>query len=110
MGRMQSSRPASSEDIDSQRILSEARLATHPLNWYVWPLRRDRVQRAALGWAVIGLFRFVLFIPLVLATVPSNFPRGFGSAAATLILPRRVGGLAVCRLCLLIRDLPRVVP
>ena len=108
MGRMQSSRPASSEDIDSQRILSEARLATHPLNWYVWPLRRDRVQRAALGWAVIGLFGFVLFIPLVLATVPSNFQGGFGSAAATIILLGLVGAVAFGGLGMLISDLRRL--
>ena len=105
---MQSSQSTSSPDVDTQRILNEARSESHPHNWYVWPLRRDRVRQAALGWAAVGVFGFVLFVPLVLATVPSNFQSSFGAAIFTVLLLGLVGTVAIGGVAMLVSDLRRL--
>lgn len=106
---MPSSESAPSAEMDAQQVLSLARSGTAPHDWYVWPLRRDRVQRAALGWAGITVFGFVLLVPLVLATVPVNFQHGAGLIVATLVLLGLVGALAFGGGGLLIADLRRLV-
>jgi hypothetical protein len=94
--------------MDAQQVLAVARSGSAPHDWYVWPLRRDRVQRAALGWGAIGVFGFVLFVPLVLVTVPENFNRGFGLVVATLLLLALVGAVAFGGASLLVADLRRL--
>jgi hypothetical protein len=94
--------------MDAQQVLALARSGSAPHDWYVWPLRRDRVQRAALGWAAITVFGFVLLLPLVLATVPANFGHGAGLIVATLVLLTLVGAVAFGGGALLIADLRRL--
>jgi hypothetical protein len=105
---MPPSESAPSTETDAQAVLALARSGSAPHDWYVWPLRRDRVQRAALGWGGITLFGFFLFVPLVLATVPSNFEHGTGLIVATLVLLALVGGVAFGGASLLVADVGRL--
>jgi hypothetical protein len=95
--------------MDAQQVLMLARSGNAPHDWYVWPLRRDRVRRAALGWGAIMVFGFVLLIPLVLITVPANFGHGAGLILATLVLLALVGAVAFGGAALLSADLLRLI-
>lgn len=99
---------ASQDSLDAQQILDTARSATHPADWFVWPLRRDRARRAVLEAAGTALFGFIVLIPLFLATVPGNFQRGVGSAFVTSVLLLLVGAVAFGGLWLLVVDLLRL--
>lgn len=86
---------------EAQRILNTARAPDHPREWFVWPLRREIVKRAIAGWAITGVIGLLLFVPVVLITVPSNFQHGSGLAVFTIILLFILaligfGGLALC--------------
>jgi hypothetical protein len=94
--------------MDAAQVLALALSGSAPRDWYVWPLRRDRVLRAALGWGGITLFGFLLFVPLVLITVPDNFKHGVGLMVATLALLALVGAVAFGGASLLIADLWRL--
>jgi hypothetical protein len=100
---------APSAAMDAQQVLALARAGNVPRDWYVWPLRRDRVRRAALGWGGIAAFGFVLLVPLALVTVPDNFRHGMGLIAATLVLLALVGGVAFGGASLLAADLLRLI-
>ncbi|HEV2237000.1 MAG TPA: hypothetical protein VGR57_10110 [Ktedonobacterales bacterium] len=99
---------APSTAMDAQQVQTLARSGAAPRDWYVWPLRRDRVRRAALGWSLITVFGFVLLVPLVLVTVPDNFRHGAGLVSATLVLLAIVGGVAFGGAALLAADLLRL--
>jgi hypothetical protein len=95
--------------MDAQRVLEVARSGSAPRDWYVWPLRRDRVRRAALGWGAITAFGFILLVPLVLITVPSNFNGGAGLIFLTLLLLGLVGAVAFGGASLLVGDVRRLL-
>jgi hypothetical protein len=102
----QSLPPAAGE---TEQIIATARTSPLPQGWFVWTLRRDQVRRAALGWALTGLFGFVLFIPIALSTVPSNFQAGAGLAAFTIILLFILGLVAFGGLLLMASDIMRLM-
>lgn len=86
---------------EPQRILDVARSGERPREWFVWPLRREIVKRAIAGWAVTGIIGLLLFVPVALVTVPSNFQHGSGLAVFTIVLLVILGligfgGLALC--------------
>ncbi|HEV7126932.1 MAG TPA: hypothetical protein VGN32_05765 [Ktedonobacterales bacterium] len=94
---------------EAQRLLDIARSPAHPQEWFVWPLRRDVVKRAALGWALTAAFGFLVFVPAFQATVPSNFVRGgAGLMVFTIILLLILGIVAFGGLGLLLADLLRL--
>jgi hypothetical protein len=106
---MQSTPLSPADDASVQQILSAARSDTVPHGWYVWHLRRDRVLRAAGGWALIAVFGFALLIPATLATVPSNFQHGAGLAGFTIILLGVLGTIAIGGLALGIWEILRLL-
>lgn len=71
---------------EAQRIVDMARSPQRPQEWFVWPLRRQVVARALAGWAATGIIGLLLFIPVLLVTVPSNFEHGSGLAVFTVVL------------------------
>jgi hypothetical protein len=107
---MQSSDSMQATSVDVQAIIDRARSPDRPSDWFVWPLRRDRVARSALGWGLTGLFGTVLFVPLTISTVPSNFePKaGAGLVVFTIVLLAVIGTVAIGGLWLLVADLLRL--
>jgi hypothetical protein len=99
---------ATDSDIDTRRIVDTARSGSTPSGWFVWPLRRDQVRKMALGWAAASLLGFVLFVPVVLATIPSNFQKSSTLAVFTVLLIVIPGALAFGGLGLVIADLVRL--
>jgi hypothetical protein len=83
---MHATEPSALDTGSPEQIVAMARSGARPSGWFVWPLRRDRVRRLALRSALYGLVGVVVFVPLVLATVPANFNDGTGKSVATLIL------------------------
>jgi hypothetical protein len=100
--------PTAADSPQVQMILATARSGSLPQGWFVWHLRRDWVLRAALGWALTALFGFVLFVPIALATVPSNFQRSAALAVFTAVLLIVLGAVGFGGLGLMIGDLVRV--
>lgn len=95
--------------MEAESIMATVRSGAAPSDWNVWPLRRDRVLIGAMKWALLSLVGFVLFVPIVIATVPSDFigtdaVQQSGVTAAIML----VGALAICSLWLAIADLLRV--
>jgi hypothetical protein len=99
--------PTTSNDTEIQRLLAAARAESLPSGWFVWHLRRGRVMRSALVWLVIALFGFVLLVPVVLATIPSNFESGTPLAFLTIILLAVFVALAIGGSMLCIGDFTR---
>jgi hypothetical protein len=98
---------SSIDDSAVQRILTTARSGTVPQGWFVWPLRRDRVLRAAVGWLLIALFGLVLLVPALVATVPDNFRSSAGLAVFTIVLLGVLGAIALGGLWLCVGDFLR---
>src|SRR5579859_5413531 len=71
---------------EARQILVTARSSERPRDWFVWPLRRDVVARGLAGWAATGVLGFLLFVPAMLVTVPSNFQHGAWTAVFTITL------------------------
>ncbi len=73
--------------MQAEEILTKARAGDElPNDWLVFPLLRNKVLLSMGGWLfgiVIGIFLFVLVVPIV---IPSNYQRGFGAAFFTTIL------------------------
>jgi hypothetical protein len=105
---MSATEPTAPHDSVADQILATARSGVRPQDWYVWPLRRDRVRRQVLEAAGISLFGFILLVPLVLVTVPGNFERGTGEATFTVLLLGLVGTVAFGALGLLVGDALRL--
>ncbi len=78
--------PAAPYSAGPEQIVAIARSGARPAGWFVWPLRRNRVRILALRAALYGLLGVVVFVPLVLVTVPSNFQNGTPETVATLVL------------------------
>lgn len=95
--------------MDAQAVLARARSGDVPASWTVWPLRRDRVLRAALGWLLIGIVGAFLLIVVAIQTIPSNFTRGSGSFIVTGVLLIALGLMAFGGLGILIYDLWRLL-
>lgn len=86
--------------MDAETILSTVRSGSVPEDWYVWPLRRDRVLRSAAGWLVTALVGFAFLIPVALATIPGNFRHGglllvFTIGLLGILAAVAFGGLAI---------------
>ena len=94
---------------DTEQIIATARSGRTPAGWFVWPLRRDQVRKMALGWAAASILGFILFVPVVLSTVPSNFEKSAALAVFTAVLLCVTGALAFGGLGLVIADLVRLV-
>ena len=92
---------------EARQIIQTATSQPAPAGWYVWPLRRDRVGRSALGWAAASLFSFALLIPVAIDTVPGNFRAGGGLAVFTALILAILGVVAFGSLSLLWTDLSR---
>jgi hypothetical protein len=73
--------------MQAEEILTRARAGDElPQGWLIFPLLRNKVLLSMGGWLfgiVMGLFLFVLVVPIV---IPSNYQRGFGTALITTIL------------------------
>jgi len=78
------------ESVDLNAMQYRAREDVVPAGWYVWPLRRGSVLFSALKWGALALIGFGLFIPALVAMVPSNFDgdavKGVLSSAILVIL------------------------
>jgi hypothetical protein len=94
--------------MDAQAVLSRARSDEVPASWTVWPLQRNRVLRAALGWLVIGVVGAILLVIVAAQTIPSNFSRGSGSIILTSVLLIALGLMAFGGLGIVVYDLWRV--
>lgn len=87
--------------MEPEMVLSTARSGKLPNGWNVWPMRRDRVRRSIFGWAATTLVAFIILIPVVIVTVPTNFEHGdlgfFTSGLLLAILAIvAFGGLCIC--------------
>lgn len=95
--------------MEAESVMATVRSGAAPSDWNVWPLRRDRVLISAILWGLLSLVGFAFFIPVLWATVPSDFIHTDAvvqSAATVIIL--LVGTLAFCSLWLTIEALLRV--
>jgi hypothetical protein len=94
--------------MEAESIMSTVRSGKAPSDWNVWPLRRDRVLVGAAKWGLLSLVGFVLFVPIVMATVPSDFVNtGAIQQSIVTAIIILVGALAVCSLYLAIEALLR---
>lgn len=94
--------------MDAETILATVRRGAAPSEWNVWPLRRDRVLIGAAKWGLLSIVGFVLFVPILLNTFPSDFIHAdaFKQSAATVVI-LLTGALAFCSLWLTIESLLR---
>lgn len=95
--------------MDAQAVLARARSGDVPASWTVWPLRRDRVLRSALGWLAIGVIGAILFVIVAVQTIPGNFTRGSGAFILTGVLLIALGLMAFGGLGILVYDLWRLL-
>lgn len=72
--------------MDAQEVLGMARSGAAPSSWSVLPLQRDWVLRSVLRWAGVAVLAFLIFVPVLLTTVPDNYTKGTGSALITSLL------------------------
>lgn len=72
--------------MDAQEVLRAARSGAAPSSWSVLPLQRDWVLRSVLRWAVVAVLAFLIFVPVLLTTVPDNYAKGTGSVVITTLL------------------------
>jgi hypothetical protein len=73
--------------LDAETILATARSGDAPGTWVVWPLRRDFMRNSSLKWLGLSVVGLLLFIPVVLATVPGIFSlRGFAFVFTGIII------------------------
>lgn len=95
--------------MDAEAVLARARSGDLPASWTVWPLRRDRVLRSALGWLAIGVIGAVLLAVVAAQTIPGNFTRGSGSFILTGVLLIALGLMAFGGLGIMIYDFWRLL-
>lgn len=73
--------------MDAETILATARSGDAPGTWVVWPLRRNFIRNSSLKWLGLSVVGFLLFIPVVLSTVPGIFSeRGFEFVLTGIII------------------------
>lgn len=95
--------------MDADAVLARAHSGDVPASWTVWPLRRDRVLRSALGWLAIGVVGAVFFAVAAVQTIPGNFTRGGGSFILTGVLLIALGLMAFGGLGIMIYDFWRLL-
>lgn len=93
---------------EARQIIDTARSPQPPREWFVWPLRRDVVARAIVGWAATGVIGSVLFVPAALVTIPTNFQHSGALAVFTIVLLVVLGLVAFGGLALCVADLLRL--
>jgi hypothetical protein len=95
--------------MDAETILTTARSGAAPSEWNVWPLRRDRVLTGAAKWGALSLIGFILLVPIVIVTVPSDFVNaGAAQQSLATAIIMLVGALAIISLWLAVAALARV--
>lgn len=73
--------------MDAADVLERARSGHAPTTWNVWPLRRARVRRAALGWVTTGVIGLGLLALMISIMYPDNFANSdFKAFFSTLML------------------------
>jgi hypothetical protein len=95
--------------MDAQAILSTVRSGEVPADWNVWPLRVDRVRRGMFGWLAMGVFGFLLLIPVVIITVPANFKGSAFGAFATLFILAMLAAIAFGGVGIAVYDVWRIL-
>jgi hypothetical protein len=72
--------------MDAETILATARSGDAPGTWVVWPLRRNFMRNSSLKWLGLSVVGFLLFIPVLLSTVPGIFGQsGFAFVCTGII-------------------------
>jgi hypothetical protein len=94
--------------MELEELLATARSGTVPTDWQVWTLRRGPILRAVLLWAFYAVVGFLLLIPALLSTIPSNFQRGGWIITGTLTLYIILGLMAVGSFFFFFRDLAKL--
>ncbi|HEX9035597.1 MAG TPA: hypothetical protein VF808_01250 [Ktedonobacterales bacterium] len=96
--------------MDVDAILAKARAGEFPSDWNVWPLRRNYMITSAIKWGLMSVVGFVVLVPVVIATIPSDFAHkdGFTQSMATAIL-LLLGALAFSSLWLTIDAILRAL-
>lgn len=94
--------------MEPEAVLYTARSGNLPSGWHVWPLRRDRVMRSLIGWAILTAIGFLLLVPTVILTVPGNFERSAFAFLATGLLLIILGAMAFGSLWIAVSDVQRL--
>ena len=95
--------------MNADDILAKAKVqGEQPANWVVFPLLRNKIIMAILGWTggvIMGGGLLVLVIPIVL---PGNYGRGLTAAIITTLILGIIAFIFVGSLVLLISDIRRL--
>ncbi|MEO7003539.1 MAG: hypothetical protein ABI068_17080 [Ktedonobacterales bacterium] len=95
--------------MDAQMVLATARSGQAPANWQVWELRQDFLRYSMYKWGGLALIGFVIFIPALIVTVPSDFVTGNPLASAvTVVILAILGFIPLGSLGIVIYDLWRL--
>ncbi len=94
--------------MEAETVLATVRSGAAPSEWNVWPIRRDYVLISAAKWGLLSLIGFVIFVPVLLATFPSDFIHtGAAQQSLATVIILLVGALAFGSLGLAIEALLR---
>lgn len=95
--------------MNANDILAKAKAqGEQPANWVVFPLLRNKVIMAILGWLggmIMGGALLVLVIPIV---IPENYERGLVAALMTTLILCIIAFIFVGSLVLLVSDIRRL--
>ncbi len=94
--------------MEAATVIASVRSGAAPSEWNVWPLRRNYVLVSAAKWGLLSLIGFVIFVPVLLATFPSDFIHtGAAQQSLATVIILLVGALAFGSLGLAIEALLR---
>lgn len=94
--------------MDADAVLLTAQSGSAPPGWWVWPLRRERVQRSVTGWGIATVGGFVLLLPFAILVAPRSYGSGGFAIGTTSCLLVLLAVVAFGSLSILLQDLRRL--